>query len=50
MLKTLERDLKLVRRVKLGGVVLDLDTEERDDRHVGDCELKSVVKVQTIIC
>lgn len=30
-----EGDQELVGCVERGGVVLDLDTEERDDRHVG---------------
>jgi hypothetical protein len=29
----LERDLELIRRVEGRGVVLDLNAEERDDRH-----------------
>jgi hypothetical protein len=29
----LERDLELIGRVERRGVVLDLNTEERDDRH-----------------
>lgn len=35
LLKALECYLKLVRRVELSGVVLDLDTEKRDNRHIG---------------
>ena len=40
LLEALEGDLELVGRVELGGVVLDLDTEKRDDRHDGLDELK----------
>lgn len=35
LLEALESDLELVWRVELRGVVLDLDTEKRDDRHLG---------------
>jgi hypothetical protein len=34
LLQTLKGDLKLVRRVERGGVILDLATEQRDDRHL----------------
>jgi hypothetical protein len=37
LLQALEGDLELVRRVEWRGVVLDLDTEKRDDRHVESC-------------
>jgi DNA-binding IscR family transcriptional regulator len=33
LLQTLEGDLKLVRRVERGRVVLNLATEQRDNRH-----------------
>jgi hypothetical protein len=33
LLKTLKGDLKLVGRAERGRIVLDLDTEQRDDRH-----------------
>lgn len=31
--ETLKRDLELIGREESGGVVQDLDSEERDDRH-----------------
>lgn len=34
LLEALECDFKLVGLVEAGGVVLDLDAEKRDDRHV----------------
>jgi hypothetical protein len=37
LLEALEGDLKFIGRVKLRGVVLDLDTEKRYDRHDEDC-------------
>jgi hypothetical protein len=37
LLKALESDLELIGRVEWRGVVLDLDTEKRDDRHNEDC-------------
>ena len=33
LLQALKGDLELIRRVERGRVVLDLDTEQRDDRH-----------------
>jgi hypothetical protein len=33
LLKTLESDLELIWLVEARGVVLDLDTEKRNDRH-----------------
>lgn len=36
-LVALERDQELVWRVKGGGVVLDLNAEQRDDRHDEEC-------------
>jgi hypothetical protein len=36
LLKALESDFELVRRVKGRRVVLDLDAEKRHDRHGGD--------------
>ena len=35
LLEALECDFKLIGLVEARGVVLDLDTEERDDRHFG---------------
>jgi hypothetical protein len=37
LLEALKGDLKLVRRVECRGVVLDLDTEKRYNRHDEDC-------------
>lgn len=37
LFQALKGNLKLVRLVKPRGVVLDLDTEQRDDRHSGLC-------------
>ncbi len=47
LLEAFEGNLELVRRVKLGGVVLDLDAEERNDRHGGTDELKCVDGMQS---
>lgn len=37
LLKAFEGNLELIRRAKRRGVVLDLDTEKRYDRHIGCC-------------
>jgi hypothetical protein len=37
LFEALKGDFEFIRRVELRGVVLDLDTEKRYDRHDEDC-------------
>lgn len=41
LLEAFESDLKLVRRIKWRGVVLDLNAEKRNDRHLDSWDFSS---------